>query len=113
DERRHEPGAARNTLCSDGAAHKRLRRVVIRPLTPAALKSLQAEVEREAEAVVDRLCARGRLLRDRYLPIRASCEQKLSGFRDSNRAAVCQIKCCEQALAHRRENLAEVAPFPW
>jgi cytochrome P450 len=27
---------ARNTLCSDGAAHKRLRRVVIRPLTPAA-----------------------------------------------------------------------------
>jgi cytochrome P450 len=30
-----------NTLCSDGDAHKRLRRVVIRPVTPAALKSLR------------------------------------------------------------------------
>lgn len=48
-----------NTLCSDGDAHSRLRRVVIRPLTPAALKSLEEEVEREAEALVDRLCARG------------------------------------------------------
>src|SRR5215472_9404345 len=50
-----------NTLCSDGDAHNRLRRVVIRPVTPAALKSLEHEVEREAEAVVDRLCAQGRL----------------------------------------------------
>jgi cytochrome P450 len=49
-----------NTLCSDGAAHDRLRRVVIRPLTPAALRSLQEEVEREAATVVDRLCAKGR-----------------------------------------------------
>jgi cytochrome P450 len=49
-----------NTLCSDGDAHNRLRRVVMRPVTPVALKSLQDEVEREAEAVVDRLCARGR-----------------------------------------------------
>jgi cytochrome P450 len=49
-----------NTLCSDGDAHTRLRRVVIRPLTPVALKSLREEVEREAEAIVDRLCARGR-----------------------------------------------------
>jgi cytochrome P450 len=49
-----------NTLCSDGNAHNQLRRVVIRPLTPAALKSLEAEVEREAEALVDRLCAKGR-----------------------------------------------------
>jgi cytochrome P450 len=49
-----------NTLCSDGDAHNRLRRVVIRPLTPVALKSLEAEVEREAEGVVDRLCAKGR-----------------------------------------------------
>jgi cytochrome P450 len=44
-----------NTLCSDGEAHDRLRRVVIRPLTQATLKSLEDEVEREAEAVVDRL----------------------------------------------------------
>ena len=49
-----------NTLCSDGDAHNRLRRVVIRPLTAVALKSLQDEVEREAEALVDRLCAKGR-----------------------------------------------------
>jgi cytochrome P450 len=49
-----------NTLCSDGDAHNRLRRVVIRPLTPAALKSLEDEIEREAEVVVGRLCAKGR-----------------------------------------------------
>jgi cytochrome P450 len=49
-----------NTLCSDGDAHNRLRRVVIRPLTPVALKSLKDEVAREAEGVVDRLCATGR-----------------------------------------------------
>jgi cytochrome P450 len=49
-----------NTLCSDGDAHKRLRRVVIRPLTPAALRSLQEEVEREAVSVVERLCTKGR-----------------------------------------------------
>ncbi len=49
-----------NTLCSDGDAHNRLRRVVMRPVTPVAVRSLQDEVEREAEAVVDRLCAKGR-----------------------------------------------------
>jgi cytochrome P450 len=49
-----------NTLCSDGDAHNRLRRVVMRPLTPGALMSLQEEVEHEAEAIVDRLCAQGR-----------------------------------------------------
>jgi cytochrome P450 len=49
-----------NTLCSDGVVHNRLRRMVIRPVTPVALKSLQDEVEREAEEVVDRLCAKGR-----------------------------------------------------
>src|SRR5215471_9767394 len=49
-----------NTLCSDGDAHNRLRRVVIRPLTTVALKSLEDEVQREAEVIVDRLCARGR-----------------------------------------------------
>ena len=36
-----------NTLCSDGDAHNRLRRVVMRPVTPVALKSLEDEVERE------------------------------------------------------------------
>jgi cytochrome P450 len=62
-----------NTLCSDGDAHNRLRRVVIRPLTPVALKSLQDEVERQAEAVVDRLCAKGRFCATAelatYLPV--------------------------------------------
>jgi cytochrome P450 len=47
-----------NTLCSDGDAHSRLRRVVIRPVTPAALKSLKEEVEREAETIVNQLCTR-------------------------------------------------------
>jgi cytochrome P450 len=56
-----------NTLCSDGDAHHRLRRVVIRPITPAALTSLTEEVEREAEAVVDRLCGRGRFCATREL----------------------------------------------
>jgi cytochrome P450 len=62
-----------NTLCSDGEAHNRLRRVVIRPLTPTALMSLQEEVDREAEAVVDRLCAKGRFCATAelaaYLPV--------------------------------------------
>lgn len=49
-----------NTLCSDGEAHDKLRRVVIKPVTPAALKSLQDEVYREAETIVQRLCAKGR-----------------------------------------------------
>src|SRR5882672_7069210 len=49
-----------NTLCSDGDAHNRLRRVVMRPLTPVALKSLEDEVQREAEGLVDRLCAKGK-----------------------------------------------------
>jgi cytochrome P450 len=62
-----------NTLCSDGDAHNRLRRVAIRPVTPVALKSLEDEVEREAEGVADRLCARGRFCATgelaTYLPV--------------------------------------------
>src|ERR1700730_9912638 len=49
-----------NTLCSDGDAHNRLRRVVMRPVTAVAIKSLEDEVAREAEGIVGRLCARGR-----------------------------------------------------
>jgi cytochrome P450 len=49
-----------NTLCSDGITHRQLRRVVMRPITPAALTSLGEEVEQEAEAVVGRLCGKGR-----------------------------------------------------
>jgi len=62
-----------NTLCSDGDAHNQLRRVVIRPVTPVALKSLKEEVEREAAAVVGRLCAKGRFCATAelatYLPV--------------------------------------------
>src|SRR5258705_3260684 len=56
-----------NTLCSDGDVHHRLRRVVMRPITPAALISLSEELEREAEAIVDRLRARGRFCATREL----------------------------------------------
>jgi cytochrome P450 len=37
-----------NTLCSDGEDHSRLRRVIMKPLTPSALNSLQARVTAEA-----------------------------------------------------------------
>jgi cytochrome P450 len=47
-----------NTLCSDGEAHDKLRKVVIKPITPAALKALQEEVAREADVISDRLCAK-------------------------------------------------------
>ncbi len=49
-----------NTLCSDGAAHDKLRKVVIKPVTPTALKSLQEEITREAETIVNRLCGQRR-----------------------------------------------------
>src|SRR5262249_37514171 len=48
-----------NTLCSDGAHHERLRRVVARPLTPAALRSLKSEIADKAEQLVERLAAKG------------------------------------------------------
>jgi cytochrome P450 len=62
-----------NTLCSDGDAHNRLRRVVMRPVTAIAIKSLEDEVAREAEGIVGRLCARGRFCATgelaTYLPV--------------------------------------------
>lgn len=56
-----------NTLCSDGAAHDKLRKVVIKPVMPAALKSLQDEVTQEAESVVGRLFAKKRFCATREL----------------------------------------------
>ena len=44
-----------NTLCSDGEHHRRLRRVIAKPLTPTALKSLEERVTIEAEELVARL----------------------------------------------------------
>jgi cytochrome P450 len=48
-----------NTLCSDGADHQRLRRVIAKPLSPAALHSLKAEITTNAEQLVDRLVTKG------------------------------------------------------
>lgn len=50
--------ATGTTLCSDSPVHERLRRVIIKPLTPVALKELKDRVTAEAEALVERLVAR-------------------------------------------------------
>jgi cytochrome P450 len=44
-----------NTLCSDGADHDALRRVVIKPLRPQALTELTEEISREADELVERV----------------------------------------------------------
>ena len=41
-----------NTLCSDGEDHRRLRRIIMKPLTPSALKLLQERVTVEADELV-------------------------------------------------------------
>jgi cytochrome P450 len=42
-----------NTLCSDGAEHHRLRRLVMRPLTPRALQALKSEITTKADQRLD------------------------------------------------------------
>jgi cytochrome P450 len=49
-----------NTLCTDGEAHQRLRRIVAKPLTPAALAALKDEINTKAERLVERLVAQGK-----------------------------------------------------
>jgi cytochrome P450 len=49
-----------NTLCSDGEDHQRSRRLIQKPLTPAALQSLKAEITSKAERLVDRLVEKER-----------------------------------------------------
>jgi cytochrome P450 len=44
---------------SDGADHQRSRRVIGKPLSPTALKSLQDEITSKAERLVERLVAKG------------------------------------------------------
>ena len=46
-------------LCSDPPTHDVLRKVIERPLTPKAVSALRERVTREAEALVDRLVAKG------------------------------------------------------
>jgi cytochrome P450 len=47
-----------NTLCSDGEEHRRLRRIITRPLTAKAMVSLRLEITTKAEALVERLVAK-------------------------------------------------------
>jgi cytochrome P450 len=49
-----------NTLCSDGADHRRLRRITANPLAPAMLNGLKQDITTKAEQIVDRLVAKGR-----------------------------------------------------
>ena len=48
-----------NTLCSDGAEHDRLRRIIAKPLTPTAVNALKSEINAKAEQLVARLTAQG------------------------------------------------------
>ena len=48
-----------NTLCSDGAQHQRSRRLIGKPLSPTALKSLQDEISCKADHLVGGLVAKG------------------------------------------------------
>src|SRR5215470_11457681 len=48
-----------NTLCSDGADRQRSRRIIGKPLSPTALKSLQEEITLKAEQLVERLVSKG------------------------------------------------------
>ena len=47
------------TLCTDGQTHDALRRVIVRPLTPKALKPLHEEIDQTAEELVERLVGKG------------------------------------------------------
>ena len=48
-------GRRGNTLCSDGADHDALRNVLVRPLTPRALRPVREEITAEAESVGEKL----------------------------------------------------------
>lgn len=50
-----------NTLCSDGEAHDASRRIIVKPLTPKALKPLQGGIQDEARTLVDRLVEKGQI----------------------------------------------------
>jgi cytochrome P450 len=49
-----------NALCSDGAQHQRLRRLIMKPLTSKALDALKFEIMTKADQLVDRLVAKRR-----------------------------------------------------
>ncbi len=47
-----------NTLCSDGEAHSASRRVIVRPLTPKAVRLLQDDIRAQARKLVEELTGR-------------------------------------------------------
>jgi cytochrome P450 len=47
------------TLCTDPPEHQEMRRVLRRPLMPKGLQGIAPEIQSEAQALVDRLVARG------------------------------------------------------
>jgi cytochrome P450 len=47
------------TLCTDPPEHEEMRRVLRRPLMPKGLQDIAPEIRSEAQALVDRLVARG------------------------------------------------------
>jgi cytochrome P450 len=49
---------AGNTLGSDPPLHNKLRNVLVRPLSPSAMKDVTAHIEAEAEGLVERLVER-------------------------------------------------------
>ena len=51
--------SAGTTLASDPPLHEALRRIVVAPLRPVALAEIRPRIEAEAEALVERLVARG------------------------------------------------------
>ena len=48
-------------LCSDAPRHDMLRRIIERPLTPKALTAMRERIVTEAEAMAERVVARGRV----------------------------------------------------
>lgn len=50
---------SRITLTSDGELHRQLRGVVMRPMTASAVREIQDDIQRLADALVDDLLARG------------------------------------------------------
>jgi cytochrome P450 len=51
-------GISGNTLGSDPPLHDQLRRVLVRPLSPPAMRAITGMIETEAEALAERLVAR-------------------------------------------------------
>jgi cytochrome P450 len=63
-----------NTLCSDGADHQRLRRIIAKPLSPNALESLRGEISEKAEQLVRELWIRKRFCAVEDLAVRVPVE---------------------------------------